>query len=128
MNNQGFIALAAVLIISAVFLSVAISVASRAISQLDGELAMYEREVARYRAEGCAEVALMELQRTLSFNGDESVSINGDQCEILLLAGTGDSHTIQTQSVAGSHTYYNEVITTAISPEMVLSSFRRIEH
>lgn len=128
-NSQGFIALTAVLIVSAIFLSMSISTASRAISRADTNTALYEQDRAYYRAEGCVEHALLELERQLDYLGDGGIIVDGGFCYIRLIQGAGNSNRIlETESTAGSHTYRIRVDIESISPQMKIRSYERVAH
>lgn len=126
-RTRGFIALTTVLILSALFLSVGISIASRALSASTVSIALAERDRARYRAEACAERALMELQRTLDYTGNERVLVEDGSCDILSIMGNGNTNrTIHTVSTIGAHTYRIQAVVSTVSPKMVVTSFERV--
>ena len=126
---KGFVALTSVLILSALFLSVSISIALRAISGSEMSTALFERDRARYMAEACAEYAMMELTRTLNYNGDESILVGDDSCEILEIEGEGNvNRIVRTESNVGAHAYHLEVVISSVSPEMTISSYARVAH
>lgn len=125
--TQGFIALTSVLILSAIFLSMSISVASRAISESDTAITFRERDTARYLARACLEYARMELERTLDYQGNEGILIQGQTCQILNIEGIGTTNrTVQVQSTVGSHTYRIEDVIETVSPNMVVTSSERV--
>ena len=123
--NSGFVALAAVLILSAVFLSVAIGIASKAISHLDADLALYERDLAQYSAHACIEIMLLRLQSELDLSDEEYV-VGETVCQVENLLREGQEGVFFIQSAVGDHVYRSEVFFEEISPEVVLSSVRRV--
>jgi len=126
-NTQGFIALTSVLILSAIFLSVTISVASRAITVSDTSTAFRERDTARYVAHGCLEYARMELERTLDYQGNEGILIGEESCQIHDIEGSGNTNRVlKVQSTIGSHTYYIEDVIGNVSPDMTITSSERV--
>ena len=125
--TQGFIALTSVLILSAIFLSMSISVASRAISESDSVIAFRERDTARYLARACLEYARMELERTLDYQGNEGILIQRQTCQILNIEGIGTTNrTVRVQSTVGSHTYRIEDVIETVSPNMVITSSEQV--
>jgi hypothetical protein len=127
-NTQGFIALTSVLILSAIFLSISISIASRAVSGTDASIALYERDAAKFLSEGCAEYALMELQRTLNYEGDEGILVGDGTCTIRPVLGSGnENRTVEVESTVGSHTYRTVVAVDEISPVMSIGLQERVE-
>lgn len=126
-NTQGFIALSSVLILSAIFLSITISIASRSITVSGTSLAFSERDVVRYAAHACLEYARMELQRTLDYGGDEVILVGDASCDILEINGTGNTdRVIKVQSSVGSHSYFIEDVVDQVSPQMVITSSERV--
>lgn len=127
MNTKGFIALSSVLIMSAIFLSISISMASHAISGSGTGVALYENNAAQMLAQSCLEHALLELQRTLVYGGDESILIDETSCVILPIGGSGNhDRTVQVVGTFGSHTYRIQVVVDTVSPEVTLASYERV--
>lgn len=126
-NTQGFIALTSVLILSAIFLSVTISVAYRAVTVSGTSTAFRERDTARYLAQGCLEYARMELERTLDYQGNEGILIGEETCQILGIEGFGNTdRVVKVKSTVGSHTYYIEDTIEEVSPNMIVTSSERV--
>jgi len=124
-THKGFIALTSVLVLSAIFLSVSISIASRAISVLSSEVAYMERDASLYSAEACAEHALMEVQRTLNYAGDESILIGDGSCEVLSVEDTDEGTVIRTESTVGEHTYELQLILEERSQDAAVTQWNR---
>ncbi len=126
-HNKGFIALASVLVLSAIFLSLSISTASQAINSTDNTSAIYAHAKAKRVAEGCVEYALIELSRTLNYEGNGSILIAEESCEILPIGGVGNNdRVVQVQSTVQGYVYKIEVVVSQISPEMQIGSFKAI--
>lgn len=125
--TQGFIALTSVIILSAIFLSVTISVATRAIMVSGTSSAFRERDTSRYLALACAEYARLKLQRTLDYGGNEGILIGDGACEILAIQGSGNTNRVlRVQSQTGTHTYRIEEVIESVSPELIISSSARV--
>ncbi|MFZ2252826.1 MAG: hypothetical protein WAW13_01475 [Minisyncoccia bacterium] len=126
-NTQGFIALASVLILSAIFLSLSIGIATRAIREAKTDTALRERDSALYLSEACAEYARMELERTLDYQGNEGILMDEGSCQILPIEGVGNTNRIlRVQSTVGTHTYRIEYGILTVSPHMVITSSERV--
>ena len=126
-HTKGFIALASVLILSAIFLSMSIGIASRAISEATTGIAFREQDTAHYTAKVCAEYARMELERTLDYGGNEGILIGNESCDILPIEGTGNSNRIlRVESQVGSHVYRIKDVISIVSPHMVITSSERV--
>jgi hypothetical protein len=125
-EKQGFIALTSVLVLSAVFLSITISVASGAIDALTSLIAYTDRDQAKYFAEACADHALLELVRTLHYEGDEVILVEGGSCAIATITSEGDERIIHTSAVVGSHAYTLEVRIDSIAQQSAVTTYERI--
>ena len=127
-NIRGFIALTSVLILSAIFLYITISIASRAISSSSIQIAFQERDNAKYNAEGCLSYALMELQRTFEYVGDEGILVGNGTCNILSLSEDATQpRTVQVESTVGNHTYRLEADIAEVAPQVYVTSIERVE-
>jgi hypothetical protein len=125
--SHGFIALTAVLVLSAIFLSVTITIASRAITESQSTIAYLERDQAQFRTEACIEHALVELMRTFEYDGNETISIDDGECAIGSISGSGwEGRTIEAWSTVGAHTYRVVVRTEEHDASIVVSSYERV--
>lgn len=92
-NNQarkGYVVLTSVIIICALAMSIAIAIATKALSG-QKTINVYEQsEKTRLAAAACAEYGLEELMADLNYRGDESIIIDGDiSCYVNLISGFG---------------------------------------
>ena len=125
--QQGFIALTSVLILSAIFLSLSIVIATHAISGSRVNISQYASNKAQILAESCVEYALSELQRSETYSGNEAVQIGDESCDILPIGGSGNSNrTIQTESTVLDHTYRLEVVVAEIDPDVQITSWEPV--
>lgn len=126
-RRSGFVALTSVLVLSAIFLSISISISSRTISGTNNSLALQSGYHAETLANLCAEYALMELRRTLNYSGNDSILINGDSCDILTISGSGNNDRIvKTVSTTSPYSHRTEVIVSQISPITIISSWNEV--
>jgi hypothetical protein len=124
---QGFIALTAVLVLSAVFLSVSITLVTHALSGSDQVLRAYFRAKSEAVSLGCVEYALFKTRESFNYAGGESILVGEETCTILPIEGVLESsRTIQTVSTVSGHTYRNEVIIEASSLEILVSSSKTV--
>lgn len=124
--THGFIALTSVLVLSAVFLSVTISMVSRAISGSSVAAALVERDSARHLAEACVERGLYELVRTLDYDGSDSIVMDDGSCDVVTLGEGLSNRELHAEATIGSHTYRIEVILESISPSVLMTSYERV--
>jgi len=123
-TKKGFIALTSVLILSAVLLSVSIGVASQSIARADTSFSVTTYHRAYALAELCAEYALIELERTLKYMGDEDIVVSGESCTVHTISGSGSANrVIEVESTVLEHTVKMRVAVTTLYPEAVITSW-----
>ncbi len=126
-KSKGFIALTSVLILSVIFLSVTVSMATRAISGAFLTTAAIERDTAEQYGMACVEYALLELQRTVDYVGDDSIELDGGSCEIFTIQGSGvNDRVLHVESAVGSHIYRAEMVIESVSPQLLITSYERV--
>ncbi len=124
---RGFMALTSVLVLSAFFLLVCIGTASRAISKSQMTTARIERDTGEVRADACVEHALIELSRTLGYQGDDTIAVGDGSCTIMSIDGEGNGErTIRAYAQNGAHTYRAEVVVSQLSPQVRIQSYTRV--
>lgn len=126
-NQEGFIALISVLIIGAIVLAISIGLSLRSIGETNMSLAEQESHKALALANLCAEQALMKLESTLNYAGNETVPVDEEFCDILAISGSGNfNRTIQTQSTVSNYTKKVLVVVSQISPAMQITSWEEV--
>lgn len=90
-NEPGFIALIAVLILSAVALVLGTGLSLRTVGEANVQTYAEYASRAEQAANYCAERALDSLKADLSYAGNQMLSLNGDDCRILAVGGTGNN-------------------------------------
>ena len=126
-SSQGYIAITAVLVLSALFLSMSISVASRGITASDTSYAGHMEKKVRYITEACVEYGLLRLRDTYRYAGGETISIGDEQCVIMPIAG-GDTpqRTLHAYSMIDGYTYRVEVIISMEGSDIEVVTFDRV--
>lgn len=126
-NQEGFIALISILIIGAIVLTISIGLSLRSIGETNMSLGGQESHKALALANLCAEQALMKLESTFNYTGNESVPVDGESCDILAIDGSGNfNRTIQTQSTVSNYTKKVRVVVSQISPTMQITSWEEV--
>ena len=117
------------LVISAVLLSVSISVASRALSGSEAEIALSARDQARFYAEGCVDYALMQLRTDLSYAGNESILIGDGDCEVFSIEDDGaGTLVLRVESIVRDHAYRIMATVDTADANIVVSSYSYVAH
>lgn len=92
-NNQdrkGYVVLTSVIIICALTMSIAITIATKTLSGQKAINIYEQSEKTRLAASACVEYGLEELMADLNYRGDESIIIDDDiSCHVNLIAGFG---------------------------------------
>jgi len=131
-NKKGFVALTAVLLISAVLLFIVSSLALQVID--DGQISTAHEQATRARALAfaCAENVLNELTNDSSFSTDGSIDVtpdlDGDDCDFFVSDGVyPDDYpkTINVESFIGINNYTAkmEIVVSSTSPSIVIDSW-----
>ncbi|MFT7506904.1 MAG: hypothetical protein ACI92I_000040 [Acidimicrobiales bacterium] len=126
-KQQGFIAITSVLVLSTLFLSLAVGATSRSLGASVRGIASQDHERAVSLAHACAAHALAQLSTELHYLGDETLTFDSGQCDIFLIAEEVDgTRTIRTQGDVNSYVYRVIVEVAEIYPEVVVSSYQSV--
>ncbi len=122
-NNNGFIALTAAIIISGVLVLVAIMAGQLSIGRLQMISSRQQALESYYTAQACAEEALMRLKEDSKYSGNETISVDGRDCQILGIEG---NWTIKTSANLFNKTKKIKVAIGQIDPEVVINSWEEV--
>lgn len=124
-NNNGFVALIAVLVLSAVGVSVGISLILLGLGSSRSSFALEQSNHAKALANACAEEALLKLKQNLSYAGNETLTFTSGTCQIQDVKGTGPNRIIKTTGTVG--TIIRKVaVKVKISPSFELTSWQEV--
>lgn len=121
--NKGFIALISVLIILAVALIVGLSASFLAINEAQMSLEKYNSSQSYFLANLCAEEALMKLKENENYPGNETITIEDGECQILPIEG---NWTIKVVGQFRNQIKKVKIIVEQVNPEMVISSWEQV--
>lgn len=127
-KQNGFIAITAVLVLSALFLSLTIEITTRTIGSLQNELAYEHGQRARLYAQACMEHAFIQVVHQLQYKGEEIVHVDeSGECEILPIAQpVSGVITIQSKSIVSGHIYRVQSEVVLATPEISIREYRAI--
>ena len=126
-NNNGYIALVSVLIISAVVLLVAINASLFGISESDVATREYQSSRAFYLAMLCAEDGLMKLKEDINYSGNETLDIEGGECAILPVEGSGNfNRTVKTTGTFSDQIRKIKIEINRVNPIMNIRSWEEV--
>lgn len=104
-NQQGFVALMSVIIISAVLLVMMVSAAGIAFRGRFSVLDYENKKIGVGLAEACAQVAMLKIAQNSQYGGGEDVVVEGDKkCRICSVAGNNPYIISARAAYRGTHT------------------------
>jgi hypothetical protein len=113
-NNNGYVALMSVLVISAVGMVIAVSLLVTSMLYQRSNFSLEEGYRANSLAKACLNIALEKISFNSLYIGDESINFENDHCEILPLIKEGDTYTIYSKGIAGLSEKKNKIIVVRI--------------
>lgn len=124
---KGYIAIISILIISAILLLVALAGVNSGIAQSKMTFQRNQLSENYYLAQACAEEALMRVKEDSAYSGNETVSLDGNNCQILAV----DKGKSQARTVKVSSSLYNlakkiRIEVARINPLMEIQSWREL--
>jgi len=126
-DERGFIALISVMIIGILALLIAVNLSSRSVGEAYMGFDDQEAHRSLALAETCAEKALASLKISLTYPGNETVSIGDYTCQILPVEGTGNANrTIKTQSLASGYAKRIKIEIAQVNPSLQITSWQEV--
>ncbi|MBI2013728.1 MAG: hypothetical protein HYS87_02800 [Candidatus Colwellbacteria bacterium] len=83
MNNNGYIALTSVILISALTITIVLAVSWRGYVGQGNVQESYYKEISASAAKACANTAILRLSENPLYAGNETINIGQDSCTIL---------------------------------------------
>lgn len=127
MDNQAYIALITILIISAFVLLIASSAGLFGISESDMGLLENQSIESYYLANACAEYALERLKNNLNYSGEETLDIDDGSCYIYTPEGSGnEDRVIKVTGTIANQTRKIKIILETVNPGAEISSWQEV--
>lgn len=101
--NNGFIAITAIILLSAFFIVLFVGMFFSAAEEMERTVDKEKIMIALSLANSCAEEALNRLKNDINYDGEESINIGKYQCDILELESTEYMKTIKTEGEADGY-------------------------
>ena len=120
---RGFIALITIFIILAVVLVLGLSFGLLAISESDMSLDKVKSSQAYFLANLCAEQALMELKENLNYLGNETVSVDDGNCQILQVEG---QWIVKTEGNFQDDVRKMRISISQVNPKIIIDSWQEV--
>ena len=102
-EKKGFTLVVSVMIVSVILALIAVASAQHIVFFQKEETAYEDAFAAKILAEGCAEQALLKFRQNQAYRGDEILTLNGDQCTIRPILGSGP-FTLETEAMVNART------------------------
>ena len=126
-RRSGFILLVGILVVGAVGLAVSISVALLGVGFSKTTTSLQQSNQARGLANACAEYGLEKLRESVSYAGNETLTIGSSTCAILSVLGSGNANrTVQASSTVGTVTRKVKVQVLQVAPQVILTSWQEV--
>ena len=103
-DNQGFIVLTSVIILSIVLLMIAQTMSSSGYFQRQGTVEFESKQFSYVLAQSCLDHALYNLSNDLDYAGNETFTVSGFTCTVDPITTQGDNTTIQISSTVRTST------------------------
>lgn len=126
-DESGMVLLIGVLVVSAVGVMIGLFLILGSIAATNNSQVYQQSDRALGLAESCAEAALQAIADNTSVSGPGSATIGGETCEYEIVAGAGDTRTIQAEATKGGLIKRVEVVTSDLSPTIEIESWREVE-
>jgi hypothetical protein len=119
-NNQGYIALISVLIISAIAVAITISLIFLGLGASRSSLAIQQSAQAKVMANACVNQALLEIAENDFIGTDNLISTQGS-CSYLVTDLGGTNRDVRAEAIVGAATRRVQVLVDQTSPVNITS-------
>lgn len=120
---SGFIALVTLLIIFSIALLIGLGIFLLSIGEMKMGFKKTQSSQAYYLANLCAEQALMKLKENINYPGDETIEIEGGNCQILPIEGIW---IIKVIGFFQNQVKKIKIAVNQVNPEMTISSWQEV--
>jgi hypothetical protein len=124
--HKGYIALISVILMSALGISIMLSVIASGVNAGRTDFSLQQSGGARSMASSCAEEALQRILETGTTTGVGNLTIASGTCSFLITSNNGQNITIQSTGLLGTVTSKIKVVIASTSPGITLSSWEEV--
>lgn len=126
-NQQGYVVLISLLIVSVVGLAIASSLMAISISGSRSSLERDQATAARYLADACAEYAISQLLDDNTYAGNEVRTLGDGTCTVRPVLGSGNTNrTVEILGTVDTTVRKIRVEIASLTPSVALTSWRDI--
>jgi len=120
---RGFIALITVFIIISIALLISLGFGLLSIGEMDMGFKKTQSSQAYFLANLCAEQALMKLKEDINYQGQETINIENDSCQILQIEGQWIIKTIGNMQ---NNIKKMRISVNQVNPQMIIDSWQEV--
>jgi len=117
-QENGFITLLSIIMVSAVGLSVILAISSAGINSIKTSRDLYKSNQAKALANACAEIALQNIRDDISYNGSGNLNIGGNNCSYAVFNQGGENRIIQAESSVSDSVSKIKILIDQINPKI----------
>ncbi|HEX6462009.1 MAG TPA: hypothetical protein VFZ58_01915 [Candidatus Saccharimonadales bacterium] len=125
-QEQGYIALLAVLIIGAAATAIALALLTTGIDSQRGGLVALQSKQARSLAVACTEEALQQIHDSASFTGTNPITLGMGSCSYTVTNTGASTRTITTTATVGSVVRKTQVYVTIGASSLSITSWQEV--
>lgn len=122
-KNKGFIFLVTILIFFAILLSIGLAISLLSVWRMKMGFQKFQSSKAYYLANLCGEEALMSLKEDVDYPGNETMTEEGGNCQILPIEG---NWVIKVIGNFQNQTKKMRIVVSQVDPEMVIDSWQEV--
>lgn len=123
---KGYVTLLAVLVVSALAVSIALSFSGWAISAIKSGETSYASQKSKAITQACAEQALLDIKNTPAKVGTYNLSLDAGTCSYTLINNGGNNRTLQITGLFKNVTRKVLITLNQISPKINLTSWQEV--
>jgi len=124
--EQGYITLFSVLMVSAIGLTIVLSLSKLSISSTRMGIVLWQSNQAKALANACAEKAIQQVKTSPSFSGTDNLSLGGGTCTYTVADLGGQEREVEAVGVVDDSTRKVKVVISQITPELVVQSWQEV--
>jgi len=124
--QRGFIALITVLIILGIILIIGLGISFLSVEEASMGLQKSQSSQAYYLANLCAEEAIMKLRENSSYQGNETIPVGNNNCQIRPVQITGGKWVIEALGDFSSQIRKIRIVVTQINPRIIIQSWQEV--
>lgn len=126
LKKSAFVAMMSVLIVSALVLSISVTIVFVNINAMKNSLLLKNSDQARMLANSCSEYALQEIALDHSFSGSDNLVLGEGECSYNVVIGVGERRTIESLGKTKNNTRREKIEVDLLSPSINIASRQEV--